>query len=117
MLYVSAILRVVTKNNLYLIQKYLIIRVNKFNNKPINHKHINKEIQVLIEIPIVLDKNNKGITSGKNIKLNPESNSLTKIKFLILETVNLVIYATKAYCFSFLKRKIHKKEITITSCS
>jgi hypothetical protein len=60
-------------------QKYLIILVNRFNNKPISHKHINKKMYVWVELSIVFDKNSTETTSGIKIKLNPENNSLTKI--------------------------------------
>jgi hypothetical protein len=79
MLYANVILKVTTKNNLYLIQKYLIILVNKFNNKPINHKLINKKAYILIEFSIVLDNNSTGTMNGNKIKLNSENNSLTNI--------------------------------------
>jgi hypothetical protein len=74
-------LNIAIKNNLYLTQKYLIIPVNKFNPKPINHKITNRETYDRIELSIiiVLDKNNIETMNGKNIKLNPENSSLTKI--------------------------------------
>ncbi|GHT09535.1 hypothetical protein FACS189426_08260 [Bacteroidia bacterium] len=79
MLYASTMLKVVIKNNLYLIQKYIIILVNRFNKKPIRDKQINKKTYVLIELSIVFDKNSTEPTSGNKIKLNTENNSLTKI--------------------------------------
>jgi hypothetical protein len=81
MLYASAMLKVVMKNNLYVIHKYLIILVNKFNPKPINHKPVNKLTYVMVglSVVIILDKNNIGATNENKIKLVSKNNSLTVI--------------------------------------
>jgi hypothetical protein len=78
MLYASTIPKIVIKTNLYLIQTNLMILVNRFNNKPISHKHRNKETYVLAERSMVFDKNSREPTRGNKIKLNPENSSLTK---------------------------------------
>jgi hypothetical protein len=57
------------RNNLYLIQKYLIILIDRFNNKPISHKPVNKKTYVWVEFSIAFDKNSTRAMGGIKIKL------------------------------------------------